>query len=169
MEAENNLIDNIHFRRIRKSTDHMSKYHQENQQCFYVVKMIISLSSYAYSPLFILMYSRNLLSEAFWEYITYPVVSIPSFYKNRKHVQKLSPASAFTFLSPYIIPSWNKFKKYRPQADLLFCPLMFIPSWSKFKKYRPLANSLFCPLMFIPSWNKFKKYRPLAGSVSTHF
>ena len=59
MEAENNLIDNIHFRRIRKSTDHMSKYYQKNQQCFYIVKMIISLSSYAYSPLF----------------YTYPVVS----------------------------------------------------------------------------------------------
>ena len=47
MEAENNLIDNIHFRRIRKSTDHMSKYYQKNQQCFYVVKMIIPLPSFA--------------------------------------------------------------------------------------------------------------------------
>ena len=78
MEAENNLIDNIHFRRIRKSTDHMSKYHQKNQQCFYVVKMIISLSSYVYSPLL---------------YLGTPVVSIPSFYKNRKQVQEVSPAS----------------------------------------------------------------------------
>ena len=120
MEAENNLIDNIHFRRIRKSTDHMSKYHQENQQCFYVVKMIISLSSYAYSPLFILMYSRNLLSEAFWEYITYPVVSIPSFYKNRKHVQEVSPASAFTFLSPYIFPFLKQVQEVSPASGFTF-------------------------------------------------
>ena len=118
MEAENNLIDNIHFRRIRKSTDHMSKYHQENQQCFYVVKMIISLSSYAYSPLFILMYSRNLLSEAFWEYITYPVVSIPSFYKNRKHVQEVSPASGFTFLSPYVYPFLKQVQEVSPASGL---------------------------------------------------
>lgn len=104
MEAENNLIDNIHFRPIRKSTDHMSKYYQKNQQCFYIVKMIISLSSYAYSPLFILMYSRNSSFKRFREYITYPVVSIPSFYKNRKQVQEVSPASGLTFLSPYIYP-----------------------------------------------------------------
>ena len=118
MEAENNLIDNIHFRCIRKSTDHMPKYYQKNQQCFYIVKMIISLSSYAYSPLFILMYSRNLLSEAFWEYITYPVVSIPSFYKNRKQVHEVSPASEFTFLSPYVYSFLKQVQEVSPASGL---------------------------------------------------
>ena len=102
MEAENNLIDNIHFRRIRKSTDHMSKYYQKNQQCFYVVKMIISLSSYAYSPLF----------------YTYPVVSIPSFYKNRKQVQEVSPANEFTFLSPFVYPFLKQVQEVSPASGL---------------------------------------------------
>lgn len=119
MEAENNLIDNIHFRRIRKSTDHMSKYNQKNQQCFYVVKMIISLSSYAYSPLFILMYSRNLLNEEFWEYITYPVVSIPSFYKNRKQVQEVTPTNGFSFLSPFVYPFLKQVQEVSPASG--FC------------------------------------------------
>lgn len=140
MEAENNLIDNIHFRRIRKSTDHMSKYHQENQQCFYVVKMIISLSSYAYSPLFILMYSRNLLSEAFWEYITYPVVSIPSFYKNRKHVQKLSPASEFTFLSPYIFPFLKQVQEVSPASAFTFLSPYVYPFLKQVQEVSPASG-----------------------------
>ena len=38
---------------------------------------------------------------------SYPVVSIPSFYKNRKQVEKVSPASEFTFLVPYVYPFLN--------------------------------------------------------------
>ena len=125
MEAENNLIDNIHFRRIRKSTDHMSKYYQKNQQCFYVVKMIISLSSYAYSPLF----------------YTYPVVSIPSFYKNRKQVQEVSPANEFTFQSPYIYPFLKQVQEVSPANGFTFLSPYVYPFLKQVQEVSP-ANGL---------------------------
>lgn len=140
MEAENNLIDNIHFRPIRKSTDHMSKYYQKNQQCFYIVKMIISLSSYAYSPLFILMYSRNSSFKRFREYITYPVVSIPSFYKNRKQVQEVSPASEFTFLSPYIYPFLKQVQEVSPASAFTFLSPYVYPFLKQVQEVSPASG-----------------------------
>ena len=62
MEAENNLIDNIHFRRIRKSTDHMSKYYQKNPKEAKIATMFLAVGIIAG---FILV-SRVSTRKLFW-------------------------------------------------------------------------------------------------------
>ena len=102
MKTEYDLINNIHFRCICKGADHVPEYYQKNQQSLYIIKMIISLSCYVCSPLF---------------YI-YPVVSIPSFYKNRKQVQEVSPTNEFTFLAPFVYPFLKQVQEVSPASWL---------------------------------------------------
>lgn len=60
----------------------------------------------------------SLLLCLFTPFYIYPVVSIPSFYKNRKQVQEVSPANGFTFLSPFVYPFLKQVQEVSPASGL---------------------------------------------------